>query len=683
MNTQKILLAILLVNLIFKFNQSNAQVFQQSEFMIGTYGETQMELSSLEISQHLNGTLSGSALTSFNTRKNNYINHLTGIKNAHFNLMSGVLFQNNFVWGYRNDEILYSLELLSTTPSLSGLRRLIMNPNLFGNINASTSPSMIIPGWSPATYSNVYMNVYHPSGTDYGVFCPSGNCDNVVYGFHTLDEPELADRENLHEWGNYVNTQSPGKTNFFNYSGGAYWGDISTSSGKSGYENHMNAFLSPTSPTSTGYSPDIVPFAYYPFSTTYCEANPYDAASLAVGANTLKNYFWGLSKTRDLAGDKPLWCFPLSTEHTNRVPVTHRWLDGYINTCSDILNVHYTNPTYNHIMFMDFCPLAYGAKGLFYFTYDQVPNNSNFNNAITDPVNGTCTQRYEEVKNINHYIKNIVGPVVMQHEWVGAFHKSNSPTNETDLTSTGSLADDLITSSQNPIIADVNNNDILFGVFKAQLDNCYSYYLLVVNKNLTGTSPFSVTLKGNWSGINRIMIAPAVGTPPVVDASNPCGPYSYNGLPYNGSINYTGVSGTYSSISNTTTFTMPDMQGGEGRMILLDKCSQSSGGGGDQGLFNTPSDFSDDIKLTISPNPSTQSITKLEFFLTDQIGVSTTEVKVINEYGIEIFVSEKFSPQSGLNSFNLNTSEMSSGLYHVLLYLNGVISGHKTLQIIK
>jgi hypothetical protein len=435
--------------------------------------------------------------------------------------------------------------------------------------------------------------------------------------------------------------------------------------------------MSPTLPTNTGYSPDVVPFVYYPFSTTYCEGSPTDSISMSIGVSTLRNYFWGLSETRKLAGNKPLWCYPLTSNHTNRVPVNHPWL-SHINTCSDTINVTYTNPTYNHIMFMDFCPLAYGAKGLVYFTYDKLPHNNFFYNAITDSINGTCTQRYEEVKNINNYIKNIVGPIVMQSEWLGAFHKSSLPTNEAELSSNGELKLDLLTSSRNSIISDVSNNNILFGLFKKSYPSlyCNNYNILVVNKDLKSTpTSFTVSLKGNWR--NQISIAQPIGVPPTIDSTNPCGAYLSSGSPYNGSLSYTNLTGTYWSVNNTTTFDMPILQGGEGRMISINGCSFII----DSGNENNPSTYKlSDFQLNTNPNPTSNN-TEVEFLLLDNVYNSSVTIKLYDGFGQEVMLLNNFSMVNGKMKTIIETACLDNGLFNVVLYVNGVNVASKKLQV--
>ena len=118
---------------------------------------------------------------------------------------------------------------------------------------------------------------------------------------------------------------------------------------------------------------------------------------------------------------------------------------------------------------MAFSPLAYGAKGLIYFTYSR-PNSTDYRTALIDD-NGVPTPNYAVVKQINHYIRDIVGPVVMNSVHLGTFHKSNHPTEEP-------IPNDQKINANTPLIADVNNDNILIGLFQ----DAANYFALVVNK---------------------------------------------------------------------------------------------------------------------------------------------------------------------------------------------------------
>lgn len=664
---------------LFPFHSLKSQSFNQTEFMIGTYGEKQMDLGGEEIFQYLNNNLNGTALNSFNTRKTDYINYLTGIKDAHFNLMSGLLFRHgtNSAAGFDNRELLYSMELLSTTPSLSGLKRMVYTTGLFGNRSSATCPtcSFVVCNPSPncTTYyygPDVYDKVFVPSGLSYNNFCPSGNCNDVLYGFHTSDEPPSVDKDNLLEWGEYINLKSPGKTAFINFSGGAYWGNVSTSTGRTGYLNHLNDFLTPTA---TGYSPDVVGFTYYPFIETECESGMPDHA---FNNSNLGNYFWALSKTRSIAGNKPLWAVPMSVYHKQiDIPITVPFVSG-LTTCASSVTITHTDPTYNHLMFTDFCPLAYGAKGLFYFTYDR-ENNPKFLNAIVDPDPsiGSCTQRYEDVKNINHYIKNIVGPVIMNSQWNGAVHKSNLPTNEVELTSTGELSGDLL-NSNHFLISDIDNDNILIGVF-TQAQTC-DYYLLVVNKDLNYTpSPFEIKLKGFYG--SSISIAPSVGYAPQVISTNPCTPYSPPGWSYDGSTLYTQLATSYSISTNITTFTMPTLYGGEGRMVKIQYCYPE--GPNDPPVIPAGAMISD-FALKVSPNPASNIMT-IDFNITNSDIHQKVTLKFVNSYG-KLMDEIEVNTNSENNSILYTLpSKFEAGLYHLILTVDGMNVKHKSVQIVR
>ena len=238
---------------------------------------------------------------------------------------------------------------------------------------------------------------------------------------------------------------------------------------------------------------------------------------------------------------------------------------------------------------MAFCPIAYGAKGLIYFMYEGT-SDSSFD-YITDFTNPNLpTQKYNEVKNMNYFIENIIGPIVMNNRWIGAFHKSNSPTGESELFSGGALSDDLLSSPRNTVVYDVNNPEVLFGIFKSDSiffkycinnyndltgagnlticsDTMNEYYIWVVNKNVDSPVPSTYPHTSNYNKINidlygwnwdSIWAAPRVGSLAPNDTR-----------PYNGSILYTPLSKSQTSngLANVTRFSLDSLDPGEGRLF--------------------------------------------------------------------------------------------------------------------
>jgi len=248
---------------------------------------------------------------------------------------------------------------------------------------------------------------------------------------------------------------------------------------------------------------DLVSYDHYPF------------VSLPSGETwTRDTYFENLSMIRQKAGTRPFWAYPMSMGHGS-----------------------YVDPEDTHLRFMAFSPITYGAKGLIYYTYSDLPAEYGYRSALIDD-KGVPTPRYYDVQRINHYIHNIVGPVVMNSVHLGAFHKSNDPTLEV-------IPQDQKINSNTPLISDINNENILFGLFR----DAENYYVLIVNKSLSEINRVVPTLKGDYRA--KIELAPSVT--------------SYK----DGDI-YEGITTYYFVSNNKTQFIVDSLAGGEGRLVKVE-----------------------------------------------------------------------------------------------------------------
>ena len=145
---------------------------------------------------------------------------------------------------------------------------------------------------------------------------------------------------------------------------------------------------------------------------------------------------------------------------------------GHISSTFFCAHSNYTDPTEYQLNFSVFCPLAYGAKGIIYFTYETIPERYGvkFGDAIIDKY-GNPTKKYYTVKTINQYVAEVIGPVIMNSTKVGTFHVSEQSGNE------------VIDKSQvltNSNILKIDNSNILVGIFKSNTSAVR--YLLLVNK---------------------------------------------------------------------------------------------------------------------------------------------------------------------------------------------------------
>ncbi len=100
----------------------------------------------------------------------------------------------------------------------------------------------------------------------------------------------------------------------------------------------------------------------------------------------------------------PFWAFALSIQHG-----------------------HYRRPSESDVRWMQFTNLAYGAKGLWYFTYWGPEKWENWDQvAIVDPRTGAKTELYEHVKTLNHAVLSM-GKTLLDLSSTGVVHTSPPP----------------------------------------------------------------------------------------------------------------------------------------------------------------------------------------------------------------------------------------------------------------
>lgn len=262
------------------------------------------------------------------------------------------------------------------------------------------------------------------------------------------------------------------------------------------YEQYLNKYL--TSPRG-GSRPEVIAYDHYPFS----------------GKGPMSSYFYNLDIIRDKAGTKPFWFY---TQTTTK------------KTGPDI--------TPYQMRFMTYCPLAYGAKGVIYYTYESIPDNYKLNywDAVIDR-NGKPTAKYAVVKKMNEYLKEVAGPLVMRSKNIAAIHVSEKPTAE-DLPANELLA------NNRTLVKQVSNENILLGVFK---DNASTKnYLMIINKASDNTGDVQITVAGR----KRIAQYPQSDS-------------------YNGSLKTTPLKASYNGQNNTSSFTIKSLGGGEMTIVEM------------------------------------------------------------------------------------------------------------------
>ena len=227
---------------------------------------------------------------------------------------------------------------------------------------------------------------------------------------------------------------------------------------------------------------------------------------------TRPDYFYNLNIIRSKAPNSSFWACPMTIDHPP-----------------------YADPTEAHIRFMYFCPIAYGAKGLCVFSYYPILNEE-YGSALFDS-KGNKTQRYETVKQLNLYVSQILSPVVMRVPNTGVYHASVYPLNQTGFDGFEYLSSLLIYS--------ITDSRVLVGVFR----NSKELYLFVVNKDLNKLHDVGITLR---------LLAPKVFLAP-----------SVVGFSSASSRGYQQIQVSLQAKNGLTTFVIPELAGGEGRMVKV------------------------------------------------------------------------------------------------------------------
>ena len=323
----------------------------------------------------------------------------------------------------------------------------------------------------------------------------------AIFGINLGDEPSATDLANVNKWNLFFQNNYNQKPTYYNLL--PRYGDFASDSA---YETYLNNFINSN-------SSDIVSFDHYPFD----------------GTTFLTSYFYNLSKVKEKAQNKSFWAVIAS--HKDYSP----------------------EPYEPKLKFQAFCPIAYGAKGLMYWSYLDGFESDNI--------------KYAYIKKINRFIKEIVGPAVITNKNTATLHKSNTSLNQSYPFSATELIQD-----NNTIVKDLNNEDILLGIFETEKsNNSKTSYIWVVNKNVNASvSQTKIYLKGYLVG--NISISPRV------DSYDPQDP------------NYKTVSDAYfDNQNNQTVINLPDLSPGEGIMLKVN-----------QNVSRTQKDYDGDGKADIS-----------------------------------------------------------------------------------
>lgn len=165
----------------------------------------------------------------------------------------------------------------------------------------------------------------------------------------------------------------------------------------------------------------------------------------ADGSDNVEAHFRYLEQFRQasLKYQVPFWAFALSIQHFG-----------------------YRRPSESDVRWNQFTNLAYGAKGLWYFTYWGPKDWKNWDRvAIVDPKDGSKTALYEQVKSLNHAVSDM-GQILMGLTSTEVAHTAPPPGQHT-----------FVPGAR--WISGIQAKDALIGFFK---DGTGKQFALVVNK---------------------------------------------------------------------------------------------------------------------------------------------------------------------------------------------------------
>ncbi|HMU41859.1 MAG TPA: T9SS type A sorting domain-containing protein [Ignavibacteriaceae bacterium] len=176
--------------------------------------------------------------------------------------------------------------------------------------------------------------------------------------------------------------------------------------------------------------------------------------------------------------------------------------------CWGIVDIKATgNPSFNpdesYIRFSVNSHLAYGFKGIIYYSYEDPF-------VIAMVQNGVPTYKYYWAQNLNKYIKNVVGPAIMKTRYLGAVHKSDFNDENGNIIESLLEPNQYIDSDNTPVVSDLSDPKSLAGIFYDYILNLS--YLYIVNKGYGdnhGSISTNIFLRGDKR--NKVFSTSTIG----------------------------------------------------------------------------------------------------------------------------------------------------------------------------
>lgn len=416
----------------------------------------------------------------------------------------------------------------------------------------------------------------------------------ALYGYNIVDEPSTGFAGQVKKWVGFLKAEDSTKLAFVNLLPSYGFLD------RHKYQSYLDTYLSDTVQTPL----DVASYDHYP----------------VLEDRVRGDYFYNMQSMLNRTDGRPIW--------------------AYINTSA---HLDYPEPTESQLRFMAFCPIAYGAKGLIYFKYDPGSNlgpvalgSFTYTSAPLVDENGEPDQKYYTAQQINHFIHNLLGPIVMQSKLLDVNHVSDQPTREV-------LPNHIYGGT--PIVWHASNQNVLLSVFEHQT-RPGEHNVLLINKDFSEINNVTVVLKGNHT--NNMSLSPSV-------------------VDYAGDTAFTTVSGSYSEQRNETTISLDKLYGGEGRILKLKNVKEIFTLYTHLPVFDTwfyPNPVENTAKLFIKlPYDA-----NLSFSVYDHLGRRVMQV-----------LKDGFRAK-GVYDFEVDLSSLSQGVYYVSLLHGNQIASRKLIK---
>jgi hypothetical protein len=343
-------------------------------------------------------------------------------------------------------------------------------------------------------------------------------------------------------------------------------------------QDYLDQFLLDSDPTRRL---DVLAYDYYPFATL----DP---------SGVQRAHFFNLRTYRDRAGDRPAWIYLQALQ----------WR-------ATINSPDFPQMDAPRLRFSAFTALAYGFKGVVWFTYEKPTFGGGNSEYPIDTILNTCDDTSENektttVRAINRHLQQVGGPIVMSASYQFTYHESSSPTNET-------MQSSWLLANQSGLVEDLPGTVCMVGGFRDASDPT-TVYLLVVNKSHLNSASGDLVMRGHYTG--EVDLAPTV-------------------VGYTGGMSWTAATTSFSG--NRTRLAMT-IQAGEGRWVRVrnvDESLMQSGPAASLEAVGRPTltgsleaTAGEPVRLLAAPNPfRTDTALQLSLYRTSDVRVTVYNVR--------------------------------------------------------